>query len=307
MGAIAGLYTCENHCFLFLLRCGLLTEAFLALRCHCHCLAETLCTEHKQALVVHLAERTAESCADEGAAEGAAAITCCSLEFLCELPWDPVEEDALIGWLMKQLQEGKSAGNLLPLYFLSRGHLTEAIGAYNVWQLKQQSVAHSSVLMDAMVNMAAGLLPLPQQNVHVVEAPGNSTRQEALWPAKLLVGLSLQADNNVPMMSASLQNGMAPPFMASRLLPLRSTSQAQALPDGDLAHPLTVSEQKCLPKPPSYSTAGMFKLPTSPTNVSPLFQPPFLGKEGGLIRSSGIFSHGSADPRDPKRARILGF
>lgn len=196
-------------------RCGLLVEAFLALRTHCHSLVEPQRTQHAQALVEHLLEwasqqqqQQQQECSGQSA-----------LQVLCELPWDPVEEDALVSWLTKQLQAGKPPGDLLPLFFLGKGQVTEALGAYNHWQLHGQSSrgqsARSTALqqpMDALVNAAAAMLPLPQRNVCIAEGSGSA---DARWPARLLIGLSLQADSNVPVLQAAVQAGSTPPFMSS--------------------------------------------------------------------------------------------
>ena len=195
---------------------------------------------HVQALVVQLADWAAaetmtmavaaavqSSEAGEGSSGSGAKP---ALQLLCELPWAPgSEERALLGWLVSQLGAGKPAGDLLPLYFLGRGRVPEAVGAYNKWQLAKQqqpggaegTAAAAGALVDAMVNAAAGLLPLPQRNVCIAppatnSGEGNGDDGPLLPPARLLQGLVLQADANVPVMHASVTaDGRSPPFMGS--------------------------------------------------------------------------------------------
>lgn len=139
-----------------------------------------------------------------------------------------------------QLNGGNPAGDLLPLFFLGRGRVTESIGAYNRWQLvkqQQQQQTRGSLetdeatgmLIDAMVNASAGLLPLPQRNVSISAGSGAalaSARLNSAWPpSRLLEGFHLQADPNVPIMHVTVAGSRAPLFMSS-LMPAQPIARA---------------------------------------------------------------------------------
>lgn len=319
------------------LRCGLLNEAFLAMRAHCYSLQEPQRSEHARVLVVHLADWASTKTATTSVAAGEGGTTMRNiasyrspLHLLFELPWDATEEDALVGWLNQQLLAGKAAGDLLPLYFLGRGQVPEALGSYNLWQLRKQGQssrdsASVQPMVDALVNAAAGLLPVPQRNICIGEAPGAS---EACWPAKLLVGLSLQADSNEPVLHATVSADQAPPFMTSRLpaqpkevmspvtgslddsVPfIRTTPALQDPAENDgveasiMFHDTSVSLDAgpplfCLPLAPGRTTA-LFEL-----SLSAAAETVTGFHEGGCTPLFGTQRDGAADSRDPKRARM---
>jgi len=264
------------------LRCGLLTEAFLTLRSLCsQAPAGPQRTALTSALVSHLAEWAMTGPGRNPARASA----------LCELPWSDEEERALVSWLVTQMEQGRPAADYLPLYFLQRGRMMEAMGAFNRWQVAMQAhgrdvlpgAANSTVTMlDAMINAAAGLLPTPQRNVGIPVETATASRAEggvvlgtaaavlARGPAMLLQGLGLQADNNMPVMQAVFQGDEVPPFLTGRW-PASSAPVSQstkASPSEETAAPQGTLQQ---------STAGALPLV------------PFMSSEGlGLGSASGF-------------------
>ncbi|GAX74297.1 hypothetical protein CEUSTIGMA_g1746.t1 [Chlamydomonas eustigma] len=322
------------------LRCGMLTEAFLTMRSQISSLnGDTeVAREHVKALVVQIAEWAAGSSSGSRGKQHHVAM-----QRLCELPWNVCEEDALIGWMVAQLETGNKVGELLPHYFLCRGRVTEAVGAYNRLQLVKQQSGHGSgasasetellqPVLDAMVNASASLLALPQSNVYVGTSSGSGGMT---WPSALLQGFSLQTDIEAPLMSASVgEDGQLPPFMNSRMpvCPEHSEIQTGHSPhdeaisslggSGAAAESGAVDEHHMLVETADASDGGFTDINYGPLTSFPFPQAGFASQSPSLFAlvgtdagSQGLQAFPSAQPmrdsfdksRDNKRARITGW
>ena len=208
----------------------------------------------------------------------------------------------------------------------------EAVCAYNRWQqLKQhhqqqgggpegrmmeEGAAVVPALIDAMVNAAAGLLPMPQRNVSISAAAADGDDDECgeaaarrpggsgvPWPAAsriLMQGFNLQADANVPVMFASVSatgDGPLPPFMSSLVPPKPPSSAAPPRgPAGLVSSPRQVAAQ-----------GGVRS--DGPVESSSLTQMDYheeVSNGGGLAGIGGPAAFGSSDAFDPPPLESTG-
>ncbi|KAK9828966.1 hypothetical protein WJX72_003102 [[Myrmecia] bisecta] len=150
------------------LACGLLTEAFMELRAYTAELRAGVRAHHASVLIRQLADWALENHA---------------LNDITQLPLSDLEEQVLCQWLQQKAGEGSPAGDHLPLYYLQRGRIAEALHAHAqlVQQPRPSQGPQDDLQRDQLqqiLTAAARLLPDPQRALTIHPAkPGTPLLQ----------------------------------------------------------------------------------------------------------------------------------
>lgn len=334
------------------------TQLLIELRLRCHLLAEAFAMVHASAAGAAAASGApAAATPPSGAATAAAAAVSAAsqtqkhikalvaqlldwalqhnstdtpwLKQALELPWAPgAEEAAVVDWLDEQLQQGSGAGDHLPLYFLQRGQVTEAVAAYDRWRAALQQLqaggrlaperASRAAAVQALMHSEAQLrLPLPQRNMTVVppSAAGSAPHGGVDGLMQLF---SLVQQPGTPSMAAAYEAGRAPPFVRSRLdaVDARAVVTAAAAPAATAGAPplqqagqgaaAAAADGMAIDQPEPAATAATTAaapLPFTTPLAKPQPAPPAVGG-AGVAGSSGLFGLGGGGgsfvtPSDP--------
>ncbi|GLC41829.1 hypothetical protein PLESTM_001250000 [Pleodorina starrii] len=258
------------------LRCGLMSEAFMMLRQHTADLAAAASVsaasgdgevpggrealqEHTRALLRHLAgwaaDADAAARAEAGAGAGDGGGGGGWLNRLTELPLNAAEEFVLVEWLTEQAEAGRPAGTFLPLFFLQRGRVSEAMAAWRRWSARQDALAAAGgaaatatpALLSGLVAAALdaaydATLPTPLRNADVPLPPSAAAAAASasgapvlpdLAPGQgavsILAGLVNQASPDQPAALLPF-HGTEPPPLITRVVQLPPTTFAPAAP-----------------------------------------------------------------------------
>ncbi|EIE19378.1 hypothetical protein COCSUDRAFT_44718 [Coccomyxa subellipsoidea C-169] len=136
------------------LDCNLVTEAFMEAREHCERVSPEQRPRDTRALIRALAD---------WAAKNNAVID------VVKLPFNTLEEKVLCEWLEGQMEAGKTTVRFLPLYFLLRGRITEALHAHA--RLVRSPVPggdESAAVLAQLLSTSARLLPRAQRALCVL-------------------------------------------------------------------------------------------------------------------------------------------
>ncbi|BDA43683.1 E3 ubiquitin-protein ligase HOS1 [Coccomyxa sp. Obi] len=143
------------------LDCNLVTEAFMEAREHCERTGPDQRPSHTRALIHMLAS---------WAAKNKAMID------VLKLPFNILEEQMLTEWLESEMEAGRTVARFLPLYFLLRSRIPEALHAHA--RLVRSSVPggdDSAAALAQLLASAARLLPRAQKALCVLpdqDGPG---------------------------------------------------------------------------------------------------------------------------------------
>ncbi|MEW5320305.1 MAG: hypothetical protein WDW38_011387 [Sanguina aurantia] len=216
------------------LKCGLLHEAFFEVRRHCAGIhSAELKSRHTTHLLTFIANwdlqnlnSSQASARDGGAAAGATGVEEPQwVTRLLQLPLDQSEEDVLVGWLSDQMDDGSAVGDHLPLFFLARNRIPEALGAWKRWSQVQQDLAVSGVgrplspltpAISALIQASSRLLPPTLRNISVAAANGGDGGALVQGPLRVVQGLSQVADpGGAPVVECGFHGPEPPPFVSS--------------------------------------------------------------------------------------------
>ncbi|KAK9831763.1 hypothetical protein WJX74_008541 [Apatococcus lobatus] len=83
-----------------------------------------------------------------------------SLGRILQLPFSNCMQQAVIAWLEHQLQDGNAAASQLPLFYLQRGKLNQALQAYDVLKSSEVTVPEAQALqLDSLMTAASKIAP----------------------------------------------------------------------------------------------------------------------------------------------------
>ncbi|KAL0028141.1 hypothetical protein WJX77_009663 [Trebouxia sp. C0004] len=253
------------------LQCGVFTEACTELQAYCGRLSHDKKGERTAVLVRQLADW---------------AVGARQMHAVIRLPLDGLEEQILIDWFHQRMQSRHRVAYMLPMYYLQRGRIAEALHAYTTvkdgFQGSQGSAEEQEQQqqLEGLLESAARLLPAAQQGL--ATAPHQTTGPAlALTPttaagqgARSILGgiqnMQLADDQDIPTLLIRQHGKLPPPLLTSTLY-----QSNLFLPDAHLRKDTTPSAQGVAaaaavpsPKPSRLVRSALKAAGTTPTSSS---------------------------------------